>query len=56
MAFLGFWVHFGRLFGAKIMKKGSQKSDENMETFLEAFWAQVGGVGGRAGGGGLRIW
>ncbi len=42
MIFLGFWLHFGMLFGAEIMKKGSQKSDEKMEAFLQAFWAQVG--------------
>ena len=55
MAFLGFWLHFGRLFGAKIMKKGSRKSDEKMEAFLEAVWAVSGGAGGRAGAGGRHF-
>ena len=33
---LGFWLHFGRLLGDKIMKKGSPKSDENVDAFWEA--------------------
>ena len=36
MTFLGFWFHFGRLLGCKILKKGSQKSVEKSDAFWEA--------------------
>jgi hypothetical protein len=37
IAFLGFWLHFGRLFELKIHEKWIQKSDEFWHAFLEGF-------------------
>jgi len=36
LTFGGFGLHFGRLLGDKILKKGSQKSGEKSDAFLEA--------------------
>ena len=50
MTFLGFWLHFGRLLGGKISKKGSQKSGEQHDAFWEAILV-LNGEGRRQGGG-----
>ena len=44
MFFLGFWLHLWRLFGDKISKKGSPKSDEKMDAFWESILGASGGM------------
>ena len=64
MDFRGFWLHFGRLLGAKIHEKTMRKSYEIWEAILDGFWRllaslwrKVGLNGGRAGAGGKpRTW